>query len=140
MGCNCDPFQTRDGELFNATTSLGAIRPPDVHHPTTRLICIENTHNACGGAVLDLDDMAQIREVASSYDLKVHLDGARIFNAAVALDVAPFQLAQYADSVSFCLSKGLAAPIGSLLCGKADFVEKARKYRKMLGGGMRQVG
>jgi len=130
---------TRRGTLERQALR-GAIRKADVHHPVTALICLENSHNACGGAVLDVDDMAEVRAVADSARAKLHLDGARIFNAAVALGRPASDLARDADSVSFCLSKGLSAPIGSLLCGSAEFVERARRYRKMLGGGMRQVG
>ncbi len=118
-----------------------AIRPPDdPHYPHSRLICLENTHNRCGGAVLTADYMAQVRALADRYDLRIHLDGARIFNAAVALGLEPAVLAQDADSVSFCLSKGLAAPVGSLVCGSAAFIHEARRQRKLLGGSMRQAG
>jgi threonine aldolase len=130
---------TRRGTL-EAEALRRAIRKPDDHHPRSALICVENTHNACGGAVLDAEDMAAVRDIADRAGVKVHLDGARIFNAAVALGVAPSTLAAAAHSVSFCLSKGLSAPVGSLLCGDAQFIRRARKYRKMLGGGMRQAG
>jgi len=116
------------------------IRGKNLHLPETALICLENTHNRCGGAVLDADYTGEVCELAGKYGLKVHLDGARIFNAAVALGVPASKLAEKVDSVSFCLSKGLSAPVGSLLCGSKDFIERARKYRKMLGGGMRQGG
>jgi len=118
----------------------GAIRPENPHHPRTRLICLENTHNRCGGAVLTPDYTAQVRALADHYGLAIHLDGARLFNAAVALGVEPAVVARDADSVSFCLSKGLAAPVGSLVCGSAEFVTRARRQRKILGGGMRQAG
>ena len=118
-----------------------AIRPPDnPHYPHTRLICLENTHNRCGGAVLTPDYMAQVRALANRYDLAIHLDGARIFDAAVALGIEPAVAARGADSVSFCLSKGLSAPVGSLVCGSAAFVQEARRQRKILGGSMRQAG
>lgn len=117
-----------------------AIRPDNVHHPRTRLICIENTHNRCGGAILPQGYMSQLRDLADKHGLSIHLDGARIFNAAVALGVDAAVLAEHADSVSFCLSKGLSAPVGSLVCGSAAFIREARRQRKMLGGGMRQVG
>ena len=110
------------------------------HYPRSRLICLENTHNRCGGAVLVPAYMAQVRAVADRHGLAVHLDGARIFNAAIALGVEPSTLARDADSVSFCLSKGLSAPVGSLVCGSDDFVRRARRQRKLLGGGMRQAG
>jgi len=117
-----------------------AVRLQDVHFPPTGLICVENTHNRCGGSVLSVDDLAAVRSLADEYGLPLHLDGARIFNAAVALGVPASQLAQYADSVSFSLCKGLACPIGSVLCGSHEFIRRARRYRKMLGGGMRQAG
>jgi threonine aldolase len=118
-----------------------AIRDPDnEHYPRTRLICLENTHNRCGGAVLTPEYMAHVRALADRHALAIHLDGARLFNAAVALGVEPAVLTRDADSVSFCLSKGLSAPVGSLVCGSAEFVRLARRQRKMLGGGMRQAG
>jgi len=118
-----------------------AIRPRhNDHYPPTRLICLENTHNRCGGAVLTLAYMARVRELADRYDLAIHLDGARIFNAAIALGEEPSALVRAADTVSFCLSKGLSAPVGSLVCGSQTLVRQARRQRKMLGGGMRQAG
>ena len=117
-----------------------AVRGKNLHYPETALICLENTHNRCGGAVLTPDYTRDICALAHARGLKVHLDGARIFNAAIALGVPVPLLTGNVDSVSFCLSKGLSAPVGSLLCGSKDFVERARKYRKMLGGGMRQAG
>ncbi len=117
-----------------------AIRDKNIHYPETTLLCLENTHNRCGGAVLTPDYTNEICELAHAHGLKVHLDGARIFNAAIALGVPERVLTERVDSVSFCLSKGLSAPVGSLLCGSKDFIERARKFRKMLGGGMRQAG
>jgi threonine aldolase len=117
-----------------------AIRSKDIHYPQTTLLCLENTHNRCGGAVLTVDYTNEVCNLAHTHGLKVHLDGARIFNAAIALGVPACALAQNSDSVALCLSKGLSAPVGSLLCGDKDFVERARKFRKMLGGGMRQAG
>jgi threonine aldolase len=117
-----------------------AIRAPDIHYPTTRLICLENTHNYCSGAPLTADYMEAVSALARKHDLKIHLDGARIFNAALALNTDVRQLVRYADSVMFCLSKGLSAPVGSLICGSADFIRSTRKIRKMLGGGLRQAG
>ena len=117
-----------------------AVRSRDVHFPPTGLICVENTHNRCGGSVLSEDDLAAARALADEYGLPVHLDGARLFNAAVALELPASRLAQYADSVSFSLCKGLACPIGSLLCGSRELIHRARRFRKMLGGGMRQAG
>jgi threonine aldolase len=117
-----------------------AIRSKDIHYPETTLLCLENTHNRCGGAVLTVDYTDEVCNLAHGRGLKVHLDGARIFNAAVALGVPASNLTRNVDSVALCLSKGLSAPVGSLLCGNRDFVERARKFRKMLGGGMRQAG
>lgn len=117
-----------------------AIRPKDIHYPVTSLICLENTHNRAGGTVTPIEIMKEIYEIAKNHNIPVHLDGARIFNAATYLKVDVREIAKYADSVMFCLSKGLCAPIGSVVVGTKDFIEKARKYRKMLGGGMRQAG
>jgi threonine aldolase len=117
-----------------------AIRGKDIHYPQTTLLCLENTQNRCGGAVLTTDYTDEVCNLARTRGLKVHLDGARIFNAAIALGVPACALTQNSDSVSLCLSKGLSAPVGSLLCGNKDFIERARKFRKMLGGGMRQAG
>jgi threonine aldolase len=117
-----------------------AIRADDPHHPPTGCLALENTHNRCGGTVLTPDEIADIVRPARDRGIPIHLDGARIFNAAVALDLPAATLARHVDSVTFCLSKGLGAPIGSLLCGSATFVDRARRWRKLLGGGMRQVG
>lgn len=117
-----------------------AIRPENIHFPRTRLVCLENTHNRCGGAVLTPEYTSQVADLAHRHGLKVHLDGARIFNAAIALGVDVKELVKDVDSVMFCLSKGLSAPVGSLLCGDADFIAEARRMRKMVGGGMRQAG
>jgi len=117
-----------------------AIRDRDIHYPPTTLLCLENTHNRCGGMVLDVDYTNQVCDLAHARGLDVHLDGARIFNAAIALGVPVPVLVERAESVSFCLSKGLGAPVGSVICGSKDFIERARKLRKMLGGGMRQAG
>lgn len=117
-----------------------AIRADDVHFPRTRLIVLENTHNRCSGSPLDIAYMESVGALARRRGLKIHVDGARIFNAAVALGIEAAALAAEADSVSFCLSKGLCAPVGSLVCGSAEFVRKARRVRKVLGGGMRQAG
>jgi threonine aldolase len=119
---------------------LSAIRIDDVHFPVTRLIVLENTHNLCNGSPLPLSYMKQAFEIAHGNGLKLHVDGARIFNAAVALGVSPADLSVPADSISFCLSKGLAAPVGSVVCGSEAFIARARRIRKVLGGGMRQAG
>jgi threonine aldolase len=117
-----------------------AIRPDNVHFPRSRLVCLENTHNRCDGAPLTVAYTAQVVDLARRHNLAVHLDGARIFNAAVALRVDVKELTRGVDSVSFCLSKGLAAPIGSVVCGSKSFIAEARRTRKMVGGGMRQAG
>lgn len=119
---------------------MAAVRGKNIHWPETKMLCLENSHNFCGGAVLDIDYSAKAAETARHYGLKIHLDGARIFNAAIALDVPVSALCAPVDSVCFCLSKGLSAPVGSVLCGSADFIARGRKIRKMLGGGMRQAG
>ena len=118
----------------------GAIRADNLHFPRTRLIVLENTHNLCGGHPLDIDYMKAVGDVARRHGLKIHVDGARIFNAAAALDLPAARLAADADSVSFCLSKGLGAPVGSVVCGNQEFISEARRARKILGGGMRQAG
>lgn len=117
-----------------------AIRPDDVHHPRTGLICLENTHNRAGGTVLRPEQVEGVAAVARAHGIPLHIDGARIFNAAVALGVEPRELVRGADSVTFCLSKGLSAPVGSVLTGSRDFIRRARQTRKLLGGGMRQAG
>ncbi len=135
-------FQLRnqpDGSLLISDVEA-AIRPDDPHDPITRLVCLENTHNRCGGTVQTPQYTREISKFAHDRGLKVHLDGARIFNAAAALDVPAKDLAAPVDSVTFCLSKGLSAPVGSVLCGSAEFIRLAKRARKLLGGGMRQAG
>ncbi len=117
-----------------------AIRHDDVHYPISRLIVLENTHNRCGGIPLTLEYSRAVGELAHEHDLKFHLDGARIFNAAVELGVSAADLAAPADSVTFCLSKGLCVPVGSVICGDEAFITRAHRIRKALGGGMRQAG
>ena len=117
-----------------------AIRGNNDHWPRTKLICLENTHNRCFGAPLSVEYMARVAALARERGLRVHLDGARIFNAVVALGVSLNELAEHVDSLSFCLSKGLSAPVGSVVCGTGDFIAEARRNRKLLGGGMRQAG
>ena len=117
-----------------------AIRHPELNYPPTRVICLENTHNYCHGSPLPVAYLKSVAALAREHGLKLHVDGARIFNAAVALGVDVKDLAADADSVMFCLSKGLSAPVGSLICGTGPWIGNARKWRKMLGGGMRQAG
>ncbi|KAJ0080305.1 hypothetical protein Patl1_23179 [Pistacia atlantica] len=128
---------TMDIDLIEA-----AIRNPkgELVYPTTRLICLENTQANCGGKCLSVEYTDRVGELAKKHGLKLHIDGARIFNAAVALGVPVHRLVQAADSVSVCLSKGLGAPVGSVIVGSKSFIDKARRLRKTLGGGMRQIG
>lgn len=124
-----DPAQVRE-----------ALRPANIHLPTTGLVCLENTHNRHGGTCCSPEEITAVATVARAAGVRVHLDGARLFNAAVALRRPARDFARDVDSVTFCVSKGLAAPVGSVVCGSADFVTRARRIRKMLGGGMRQAG
>jgi threonine aldolase len=117
-----------------------AIRMEDVHFPKSKLIALENTHNRCGGVVLRQDYINEVVSLAQEHGLKTHMDGARIFNAAIKLNVPVHSLVVGIDSVTFCLSKGLGAPVGSVLCGEHEFITRARRIRKQLGGGMRQAG
>jgi len=117
-----------------------AFRESNIHYPKTGLICVENSHNRGGGTVIPMDYLAEYRKIADEHDVPLHMDGARLFNAATYLNLPVCEITKYVDSVTFCLSKGLSAPVGSLLCGTTEFIEKAREYRKMLGGGMRQAG
>jgi threonine aldolase len=117
-----------------------AIRGEDIHYPYSGLICLENTHNKAGGKVIPIETMKAIYEIAKEKDIPVHLDGARLFNAAVAAGVPVTEFTQYVDTVQVCLSKGLSAPVGSILAGSKSFIKEARKWRKRLGGGLRQAG
>jgi threonine aldolase len=117
-----------------------AIRPVNIHVPPTGLVCIENTHNRHGGTCCTPEETAAVAAVAHEAGVPVHLDGARLFNAVVALGRPAADFARPVDSVTFCVSKGLSAPVGSVICGSAEFIERARRWRKLLGGGMRQVG
>jgi len=128
-----------DGTLRLADIA-DAIREDNQHFPRSRLVCLENTHNTCNGSPLTPGYVAQVAELAHARGLKVHVDGARIFNAAVALGAAVRDLVKDVDSVTFCLSKGLCAPVGSVLCGDDAFIAEARRARKVLGGAMRQAG
>ncbi|MBX3012529.1 MAG: low-specificity L-threonine aldolase [Caldilineaceae bacterium] len=116
------------------------IRGNNDHYPVTKLICIENTHNFCGGRVLSLAYMDALGDLAHEHDLKLHVDGARLWNAAVALGVSPARVVRNADSVTVCLSKGLAAPVGSVVAGDKAFIQRARRMRKIVGGALRQSG
>jgi threonine aldolase len=131
---------TDDGEFDLDELESELDTAPDPHFAPHALVAMENTHNRCGGEAVGLAHMAAVAEAAHRRGLRVHLDGARIFNAALALEASPSRIAAHADTVSFCLSKGLACPVGTMLCGPRPFVERARRTRKLLGGGMRQAG
>jgi threonine aldolase len=119
---------------------MGSIQPDDVHRPVTRLVVLENTANRGGGSCYQWDDILEIEKVCRNKGLSLHLDGARLFNALVAKGQTPEEYGRTFDSISICLSKGLGAPVGSLLLGKRDFIKRARRFRKVFGGGMRQAG
>lgn len=138
-GVQLAPIKTDRG-AFTVSQIEEAIRPDDEHQARTRLVCLENTHNRKGGVVYPIDVMRQVRELTLERGLRLHLDGARIFNASIASGIGVKELCSLCDSAMFCLSKGLGAPIGSMVVGDAAFINQARRYRKLLGGGMRQVG
>jgi len=125
-------------DMINGQDIHDMVRHQDIHYPDTGLVCVENALS--NGTVVSLEKMKEAYTAAKEYNLPVHMDGARLFNAAVHLGVEPKEIAAYSDSLMFCLSKGLCSPIGSMLCGDKPFINRARKYRKLLGGGMRQVG
>ncbi|MDP6072769.1 MAG: low-specificity L-threonine aldolase [SAR202 cluster bacterium] len=129
-----------DRGMLNPDDVIAAFRPNDVHQPRTAVVALENTQNACGGAVLTPEDTKTIADIAHDRETPLHIDGARIFNAAVALEAPVAELAKDADSITFCLSKGLSCPIGSIICGSHDFIARSRRWRKIVGGSMRQVG
>ena len=136
---SCQLPNQPDGSLLLSDLEA-ALRPDDPHDPISRLICLENTHNRCGGTFQTPAYMGQVSEFAHAHDLKVHLDGARLFNSVVAQGLKVTDLTRHVDSLTFCLSKALSAPVGSVICGTRDFVKRAHRQRKMLGGGMRQAG
>ena len=128
-----------DGTL-NLQAIQDAIRVDNIHHPISKLLIIENTQNACGGFAISLDYTQSAANIAHQNQLKMHIDGARFFNASVKLGIAPAELAAPADSITFCLSKNLCCPVGSIICGTEEFIHQVTRVRKMLGGGMRQAG
>jgi len=138
-GVQMGPVKTERGFL-SPDQVREALRPANIHVPPTGLVCLENTHNRHGGTCCAPEEIASVAAVAHEAGVPVHLDGARLFNAAVALKRDAQDFTRYVDSVTFCLSKGLAAPVGSVVCGRAEFIARARRIRKMLGGGMRQAG
>jgi threonine aldolase len=133
------PLETSVG-VFNLDELEAAIRPKNIHYPELTLICIENTHNRHGGTIITPNQLKATSTVAKQHSIRVYMDGARIFNAAVGLGVDPKEFTKHVDNLMFCLSKGLSCPVGSLIVGTHEFIEKARKIRKILGGGMRQAG
>ncbi|WP_066505006.1 low-specificity L-threonine aldolase [Abyssisolibacter fermentans] len=130
-------MQGKNGLMYPSEV-IKAIRGKDIHFPDTGLICLENAHSS--GTVIPLENMIEIYNIAQERDIPVHLDGARVFNAATTMGIDVKEITKYCDSVMFCLSKGLCAPIGSMLAGSKEFIDKARKNRKLMGGGLRQVG
>ncbi len=138
-GVACRLIEGRRGR-FTAEDVRDAIRPANVHFPPSRLLCVENTHNGAGGAVWPLEAIEEVTAAAHSMGLATHLDGARLWNAAIAAGVSESEYARHFDTVSVCFSKGLGAPVGSALVGSAEFIIRARRARKLLGGGMRQAG
>jgi len=133
------PVQGANG-VMNLNDIKKFVRPGDYYFPVTKLICLENTHNRAGGVIQPIESIKEISEFAREQGIKLHMDGARIFNAYVETGITITEYATYTDSISFCFSKGLGCPIGSILCGDAEFIKRAHKWRKILGGGMRQVG
>ena len=129
-----------DFGIINLDDIKQAVRDDNVHYPKTSAISLENTHNMCFGSPIEPNYIKSVSVIAKENNLKLHIDGARIFNAAVSLNIDVKDLVKNVDSVTFCLSKGLAAPIGSVVCGSKKFIDKARRHRKVLGGGMRQAG
>ncbi|MEI9933296.1 MAG: GntG family PLP-dependent aldolase [Ferruginibacter sp.] len=138
-GCQVKPIDGDCGRI-NAEQVLEAINPDDIHKAKTKLVCLENTANRGGGSCYNFSDIQKIKEVCLNNDLKLHLDGARLFNALIVKNETPKQYGEIFDSISICLSKGLGAPVGSLLLGNKEYIKQARRVRKVFGGGMRQVG
>lgn len=139
-GLQARTIESERGVMDPEMVKRAIVDDDNIHHAKTGLICLENTHNMAGGVVVPLENMKEIYNIAKDKNLPVHLDGARVFNASVYLQCDVKEITQYTDSVMFCLSKGLCAPVGSILAGDKEFIKKARKFRKMLGGGMRQAG
>ena len=138
-GVSCHPLPGVRG-IYSAGDVLAALRPANVHYPVTKLLCIENTHNRGGGSVWPIERIDEVARAACEHGLRMHLDGARLWNASAATGIAERRYAACFDSISVCFSKGLGAPVGSALAGSRAFIERARRFRKMFGGGMRQAG
>lgn len=139
-GVQQNPIRNNPDGTFDLNEVKRKIRGFDFHEPRTKLILVENTHNMCGGKVLPLSFLQEVQQIAKDNDLKVHMDGARVFNAAAHLKIPVSEIVQYVDSANVCLSKGLSCPIGSMVVGTKEFILEARRLRKALGGGMRQIG
>jgi len=140
-GVHSYQLNNNDDGTINIEDILGNIRDSsDDHYPKTKLLCLENTHNACYGSAIPKQYFIEVKKTIQPYNIKLHIDGARIFNAAILLDCSVKDLAESADSITFCLSKGLGCPSGSIILGSANFIKKAKRIRKSLGGGMRQAG
>ena len=141
VGAQLRLIQNQSAGSLDVNQLKESIRPlSSPQFPYTKLICLENTHNRCNGAAISLEHTNEVATIAHNNDIKLHIDGARIFNASVALGIEASELVENADSITFCLSKGLSCPVGSVLCGTKDFIDEARRWRRMLGGGMRQAG
>jgi threonine aldolase len=138
-GVMCRLIEGRRG-IFSAADLKKLLRPANIHHPRSRLVCLENTHNRGGGSIWPLEASAEVASAAREAGMAMHLDGARLWNASVATGIAEKTYAAHFDSLSVCFSKGLGAPVGSALAGSPEFIQRARRFRKMFGGGMRQAG
>jgi threonine aldolase len=139
-GISYRTLKNNEDGTMDLTEIKKSIREFDIHEPITKLICIENTHNVCGGKVLPLEFIYELKQIAKQNNIPIHMDGARIWNAITASGIEPSKIVEHVDSISVCLSKGLGAPVGSLLIGSKEFITNARRIRKGLGGGMRQCG
>ena len=139
-GIHSYQLKNHDNGTINITDIQNSIRRDDSHYPISKLLCLENTHNGCYGSPVDTKYFTEIKNIINKHNIKLHIDGARIFNASIALNTPLHELTKEADSISCCLSKGLSCPVGSLIVGSKDFIHKAHRLRKSLGGGMRQAG
>jgi threonine aldolase len=139
-GISYRTIKNNEDGTMNLMDIKNSIRDFDIHEPITKVICIENTHNVCGGKILPLEFIHELKEIAKQNNIPIHMDGARIWNAITATGIEPHKIVEDVDSISVCLSKGLGAPVGSLLIGPKEFINNARRIRKALGGGMRQCG
>ncbi len=139
-GVSLNVIENKDDGTFDLDQVISSINPIDDHKPTTSVISIENTHNQCGGSPVSPLHIMDLKNICDKHNLKIHMDGARLFNASESLNIHPSQITEHVDSVTFCLSKGLSCPVGSVICGSKDFIDQAKRWRKAIGGGMRQAG